>query len=350
MTDLTPYKNDNIIQSYSDMEDVAKALVQSGFFQDTRSISQAIVKILAGREVGIGPFASMRGVHIIKGNPSYNANVMASLVKSSGKYNYHVVTLDDTKCEIAFSEKIDGHWETVGTSTFTIADARKAGTQNIDKFPRNMLFARAMSNGVKWFCPDVMNGQTAYVPEEMGLIETEDSVDDNFVDAADITDVTPDTEQPKPRDLTHELNVALGFTDEDENPPAPEPKESQKPKTARPLAPATLMDMLKRKAAKAPASSLAMDNQIRKALQNYFHGDEDKRHALQNYLLGVPNLNSKTLPADAKMKSAIFDWLKIEDAYMPDGTPVLVIDKNAAEEIELIMAELDPSPKLPLDN
>ena len=350
MTDLVPYRNDNIIQTYADMQDVAKTLVQSGFFQDTKSISQAIVKILAGREVGIGAFASMRGVHIIKGNPSYNANIMASMVKGSGRYNYRVVKLDDTVCELAFSEKIDGRWEVVGTSTFTIADAKKAGTQNIDKFPRNMLFARAMSNGVKWFCPDVMNGQTAYVPEEMGV--------EIVSEEGDYVDVTP--EEPSgghanpaklmPRDLTHEMNVALGFTDEDENPPAPEPKESPKPKAGRPLAPATLMDMLKRKAAKAPASSPAMDNQIRKALQTYFEGDENKRHDLQNYILGVPSLNSKTMPADAKLKSAMFDWLKITDAYNPDGTPALMIDKNAVDEIELIMAELTPAPELPLES
>jgi hypothetical protein len=37
-----------------------------------------------------------------------------------------------------------------------------------------MLFARAMSNGVKWFCPDVMNGSTVYTPEELGADVDED--------------------------------------------------------------------------------------------------------------------------------------------------------------------------------
>lgn len=347
MTDLVPYRNDNIIQTYAEMQDVAKTLVQSGFFQDTKSVSQAIVKILAGREIGIGAFASMRGVNIIKGNPSYNANIMASMVKGSGRYNYRVVTLDDTKCELLFREKVDGHWEDVGSSIFTIADARKAGTQNIDKFPRNMLFARALSNGVKWFCPDVMNGQTAYVPEEMGLEATTE--EGNYVD------VTPS--EPE-RDLTREMNVALGLTDYDDEfavpeaevEPEPEPKPASKAKVGRPLAPATLLEMLNRKATKLPMSSPAMDNQMRKALQTYFQGDENKRHDLQRYLLGVDNLNSKTMPADAKLKSAMFDWLKITDAYNPDGTPALMIDKNAVEEIELIMAELTPAPELPLED
>jgi len=53
-----------------------------------------------------------------------------------------------------------------------IEDAKKQGTKNLDKFPKNMLYARAMSNGQKWFCPDVFQ-MAVYVPEEMQAI-TED--------------------------------------------------------------------------------------------------------------------------------------------------------------------------------
>src|SRR5574339_232881 len=64
----------------------------------------------------------------------------------------------------------------IGNYTFTIEDAKKAGTKNLDKFPRNMLFARAISNGVKWFCPDVFAGPV-YTPEECDVVaqnKTED--------------------------------------------------------------------------------------------------------------------------------------------------------------------------------
>jgi hypothetical protein len=37
-----------------------------------------------------------------------------------------------------------------------------------------MLFARAMSNGVRWFCPDVFSGNTVYTPDELGA-ETDDN-------------------------------------------------------------------------------------------------------------------------------------------------------------------------------
>ncbi len=62
--------------------------------------------------------------------------------------------------------------EKIGNSTFTIEDAKKALTKNIDKFPKNMLFARAISNGVKWYSPDVLSGPV-YVPEEMQPVTEE---------------------------------------------------------------------------------------------------------------------------------------------------------------------------------
>jgi hypothetical protein len=141
---------------------LGKAFAESGMFPDIKSAAQAIVKIQAGAELGIGPFQSMSGIHIISGNPTIGAGVMASMVKASGKYNYKVTEQTEKICSIEFFEGKD----LIGTSTFTIEDAKKAGTKNLDKFPRNMLFARAMSNGVKWYTPDVFAGPV-YVPEEM---------------------------------------------------------------------------------------------------------------------------------------------------------------------------------------
>lgn len=166
--------NGNLIRSYDEVERAAKAMAGSGFFADTRQAAQAIVKIMAGAELGVGAFASMVGVNIIQGKPAFSANLMASAVKRSGRYNYFVTTNTEKECSIEFVEKFDGKWRTSGVSTFTLEDAKKAGTKNLDKFPRNMLFARAMSNGVRWYCPDVMNGSPAYTPEELGADVDED--------------------------------------------------------------------------------------------------------------------------------------------------------------------------------
>lgn len=184
--EIVPYQ-DQTIQTYDDIENVAKAMVSSGYFADSAKISQAIVKIMAGREIGLGPFSSMNGIHIIQGKPSFGANVMAGKVKSSGRYNYRVTEMTDTVCSIEFMELFNSQWSTIGTSTFTIADAKKAGVKNLDKYPRNMLFARAMSNGVRWYCPDVMNGATVYTPEELGA----DVDQDGDVINAPVVEVAP---------------------------------------------------------------------------------------------------------------------------------------------------------------
>jgi hypothetical protein len=152
---------------------LGEMLARSGYFTDARDAAQCVVKVLAGKELGFGPVASMTGVYIVKGKVSLSANLMAAAVRRSGRYTFKVNTLTPTACEIEFFEIIAGKRESLGVSAFTLADAQKAGTQNLDKFPRNMLYARAMSNGVKWFTPDVTGGPV-YTPEEMGERVNED--------------------------------------------------------------------------------------------------------------------------------------------------------------------------------
>lgn len=152
---------------------MAQTFADSGMFADTKQAAQAFVKIQAGNEIGIPPFQAMSGIHIIQGKVAIGAGVMASRVKASGKYDYKVVQHDETICHIDFTQS----GKVIGSSTFTIEDAKKALTKNLDKFAKNMLFARALSNGVKWHCPDVFAGPV-YVPEEMGGIEEESATID----------------------------------------------------------------------------------------------------------------------------------------------------------------------------
>jgi hypothetical protein len=155
-------KNEITIMPVNDIMSMAKVFAESGMFTDAKAMGQAFVKIQAGQEIGVPPFAAMSGIHIIQGKPTLGAGLIASTVKGSGKYDYKVSKLDDKICSIDFYQGA----EIIGNSTFTIEDAKKALTKNIDKFPKNMLFARAISNGVKWYCPDVFSGPV-YVPEEM---------------------------------------------------------------------------------------------------------------------------------------------------------------------------------------
>ncbi len=145
---------------------LAESMFKSGWF-DVKDVHQALVKIWAGREFSVGPVAAMRGIFIDHGHISLMANLMAAVIKKTGKYDYRVVKLDDTGCELVFSQ----NGQPIGNSIFTLEDAKKAdlmGKDTYKKYPRNLFFARALSNGAKWYCPDAFGGQTPYVPEEMG--------------------------------------------------------------------------------------------------------------------------------------------------------------------------------------
>ena len=161
-------------------ENLGKIFFRSGLFSDAKSEAQAIVKILAGRELGIPPLISMTKVHIIQGKIAIGADLMAQKIKESKEYDYRVVEHTEKRCVIDFFQKRENGWKKIGNSVFTIEDAEKAGLlkpkikDGVDynlwgKYPRNLLFARAISNGARWFCPHLISG--AYTPEELGAEE-----------------------------------------------------------------------------------------------------------------------------------------------------------------------------------
>lgn len=153
--------------SLSDPKELGTMLAASRYFEDAKDAAQAVVKVLAGQELGFGPIASMTGVYIVKGRVTLSANLMAASIKRHPKYDYRVRDLTDELAVVVFFE----NGEESGSSEFTMAMARQAGLANSDnwrKYPRNMLFARAVSNGAKWFCPDVFAGAPVYTPDELG--------------------------------------------------------------------------------------------------------------------------------------------------------------------------------------
>lgn len=159
-----------IYTQFDQLQRAATALQASGYFSDVRSQAQAVVKVMAGAELGLPPFAAMTGIHIIQGKPALGANVIATLIKNDPRYDYRVMEHTDAVCRIQFFE----NGEPCGISEFTAQDAKKAGTKNMDKYPKNMLFARAISNGAKWYTPGIFGGAPVYTPEELGADVDED--------------------------------------------------------------------------------------------------------------------------------------------------------------------------------
>lgn len=165
--EVTARPTSGTLVTTTDPIQLAEHFARSGFFKDAADLSKAVVKITAGEELGFGPMASMQGIHIIEGKPSLSANMLAALVKRHPAYDFVPVRIEDGGAEITFLQ----NGEKIGTSTFTMKDAERAGIagkQNFKRYPKAMMFARALSRGVRWYCPDVTAGSPAYVPEELG--------------------------------------------------------------------------------------------------------------------------------------------------------------------------------------
>lgn len=166
--------------SQRDPVSIAKHFAACGYFADALELSQAVVKIIAGEELGFGPMTAMAGIHIIDGKPALSSNLLATCVKrtkfpngESNPYTYRVSKITDKEASVKFFERGPrGGQQEIGTSKFTIEMAKRArlvkDKSGWVKFPEAMLFARALSQGVRWFCPDVTAGQPAYTPEELG--------------------------------------------------------------------------------------------------------------------------------------------------------------------------------------
>lgn len=162
--------------SIADTRSVAEAMFKSGYFPDLRSAEQALVKITAGREFGIGPWASVSQIQIVQGRPTLGANLLGALVKRSARYDYKVLRSDDEACEI---EVTDCGKSCGPAVSYAMADAEKAGLTGKDnwkKYPSDMLFARAITRAVRRYCPDVTAGIPAYTPEELEPVRTEAQV------------------------------------------------------------------------------------------------------------------------------------------------------------------------------
>ena len=144
-------------ETLDDLFRIGEVIEASQMFKDTKTKAQAIVKMLAGRDMGIPPLASLRGIHVFEGKVEIGAGLLAAQIKRSGRYDYRVVKSTNSECVIDWLEDGIG----VGQTSYTTDDARLAGLigkQNWQKNPSDMLFARCLTRGQRRFCPDVALG------------------------------------------------------------------------------------------------------------------------------------------------------------------------------------------------
>lgn len=127
--------------------------------------------IAMGRDLGLNAALSLQLIHIIGGKPALSAGARATFLAQAG-YSWRPVVHTDKQCTLRFWDKngpmtdVDGKPLDV---TITIEDAERAGwvqnsrgsgkVGNYDKVPKNMLFARVISNFHRWYAPHVVGAQ-----------------------------------------------------------------------------------------------------------------------------------------------------------------------------------------------
>jgi len=243
---VTPYRP-QLISNFDEAALAAKAMAQSGYFSDAREVAQAMVKVLAGAEMGFGPFA------------------------------------------------------------------------------------RAMSNGVRWYCPDVFAGSTVYAPDE--LDEDAPPPDWELVNG-EVTEDPPAPQKPEPEPEPQ------GNGNGDNGNYAAELREGNE----RPYAAETLRDLIGISVGKKREEGFAFPNDyqrsnyrgaLRANLDLCFAGDPhstQKRHFVTEYLTG--KASSKNLD-DAEIKT-LHRWLNARPdddtgEWHPDQQPRRTQDRRSLE-------------------
>lgn len=139
---------------------MADLFLKSGLVpQAFRSREAVFVALQYGDELGLSPWQAVRSVYVVNGKPSCDTNVLLGIAESNRLIDeFRVIERSDTRV-IVGARRPGSAVE--HTSAFSIEEAKRAGLTSKDnwqKFPADMLFARATSRLLKIVCPSVMAG------------------------------------------------------------------------------------------------------------------------------------------------------------------------------------------------
>lgn len=147
---------------YQDMERMAAVIAQSGLF-GVKSPVQALALMLVSQAEGQHPATAARDYHVIQGRPALKTDAMLARFQSAGgRVQWHDYA--DEIVSATFSHPAGGSVRV----DWSIDRAKKAGLTGKDtwkQYPRAMLRARVISEGIRTVYPGVLSGM--YAPEEV---------------------------------------------------------------------------------------------------------------------------------------------------------------------------------------
>lgn len=186
----------NEIVALQDIERAGNYIAKSGLF-GVKTPEQAIALMLVAQAEGRNPFEAARDYHIIQGRPALRADsILARFQQAGGSVRW--IELSDNKAIAEFSHPQGGKI----TIDWDIERAKRAGLVSKDSwknYPRAMLRARVISEGVRTIYPGVCVG-TYTVEEVQDMAETKPASEQEYTFV--------DTPQPTPQDTVQATQQA----------------------------------------------------------------------------------------------------------------------------------------------
>lgn len=174
------------IVPFSDIESMGIVAAKSKLF-GFKTPEEAMSIMLLCQAENMHPAVAMRDYHVIQGRPALKADAMlARFQQAGGTVNWKVYTNEEVTG--VFSHPAGGSLEV----SWTMAQAKSIGIANKDNwknYPRAMLRARCLSEGIRSVYPGCVVG--VYTPEEVQDFEPKHSkpVDMGTVERVDVETV-----------------------------------------------------------------------------------------------------------------------------------------------------------------
>lgn len=157
---------DNSIAEIQSSQKLCKMLMQSTHYQKIGA--QGIFAIVeTAKSIGIDPLQALNGgMYFVKGKVELSSAMMNAIIRSKG----HSITKDkrsNNEICILHGKRADN--QDTWVESFSIDDAKQAGiyANQWIKYPKDMLFARALSRLARQLFPDLIKG--CYVQGEIAM-------------------------------------------------------------------------------------------------------------------------------------------------------------------------------------
>ena len=166
---------------------LAEAIAKSGLF-GMKTPEQALVLMALCESEGLHPIRAAQDYHIINGRPSIKAEAMMARFQAAGGV-IRWQENSDTRCAAVFSHPSSPDPVTIDWDLERAKKAQLLNNPMWGKYPRQMLRARVISEGIRTVYPGVLSGM--YTPEEVRDMQAIQGVAERVEDTiAAFTDTT----------------------------------------------------------------------------------------------------------------------------------------------------------------